>query len=92
MIKVPIIRNAVISLIKEFRGEKYSALRNSLIEKDSSFEVDLLLELEDRVSYSLLHHEELNSTISQVDLPGDDTLFFVYLNGDKLYTERYENL
>jgi hypothetical protein len=27
-----------------------------------------------------------------VDLPGDDEVCFVYLNGDRLYTERGENL
>jgi hypothetical protein len=72
----------------------YSALRNSLIEKDSSFIVDLPYSLEDRVSYSLLHHEELTSTISQVDLPAGDggNVYFVYLNGDRLYTERGDNL
>jgi hypothetical protein len=71
----------------------YSALRNSLIEKDSSFIVDLPFSLEDGVSHSLLHHDELTSTISQVDLPaGDDTVCFVYLNGDRLYTERGKNL
>jgi hypothetical protein len=91
LIKFPIIRNAIISFAKEFGGEKYSALRNSLIEKDYSFKVDLP-SLEDAVSYSLLHHEELTSTISQVNLRGDYTLFFVYLNGDRLYTEISENL
>ena len=72
----------------------YSALRNSLIEKDSSFTEDLPYSLEDfRVSYSLLHHKELTSTISQVDLPaGDDRVLFVYLNGDRLYTEIVKNL
>jgi hypothetical protein len=70
----------------------YFALRNSLIEKDSSFKVDLP-SLEDAVSYSLLHHNELTSTISQVDLPaGNDEVSFVYLNGDRLYTERGKNL
>ena len=72
----------------------YSALRNSLIEKDSSFEEDLPILLENPVvSYSLLHHKELNSTISQVDLPaGDGYVAFVYLNGDRLYTVRGKNL
>ena len=80
-------------MIKESEGEKYSALRNSLIKKDSSFKVDLPYSLEDlRVSYSLLHHKELAPSISQVDLPGDDDVLFVYLNGDKLYTERSNNL
>ena len=69
----------------------YSALRNSLIEKDSSFTKDLPFSLED-ISYSLLHHDELTSTISQVEPARDDFVWFVYLNGDRLYTERGENL
>jgi hypothetical protein len=72
----------------------YSTLRNSLIDKDSSFTEDLPILLEDAaVSYSLLHHKELTSTVSQVDLPaGNDDIAFVYLNGDRLYTERGKNL
>ena len=70
----------------------YYAVRNSLIYKDSSFKVDLPLPFEDGVSYSLLHHDELPSTISQFEPAGDDRVFFVYLNGDRLYTEKGENL
>jgi hypothetical protein len=70
----------------------YTALRNSLIEKDSSFIVDLPSLEDAAVSYSLLHHEELASTISQLKLAGDDEVCFVYLNGDRLYTERGKNL
>jgi hypothetical protein len=66
-------------------------LRNSLIEKDSSFKLDLPL-FEDQVFYSLLHHDELTSTISQVGPAGDDRIYFVYLNGDRMYTERDKNL
>ena len=70
----------------------YSALRNSLIEKDSSFKEDLPILLED-VSYSLLHHKELTSTISKVEPAGSgDAVCFLYLNGDRLYTERGKNL
>jgi hypothetical protein len=70
-----------------------SALRNSLIEKDSSFEVDLPFQQLEEVSYSLLHHKELKSIISQVDLPDeDDNVLFVYLNGGRLYTETCNNL
>jgi hypothetical protein len=69
----------------------YSALRNSLIEKDSSFTKDLPFSLED-ISYSLLHHNELTSTISQVEPAGSDNVCFMYLNGDRLYTERGGNL
>ena len=59
-----------------------------LIEKDSSFKADLPLSLEDRVSHSLLHHSKLPTLISQTDLPpGNGEVFFVYLNGERLYTE-----
>jgi hypothetical protein len=70
----------------------YFALRNSLIEKDSSFKVDLNPNFLDAVSYSLLNHEELTSAISELDVPEDHYLYFVYLNGDRLYTERCWNL
>jgi hypothetical protein len=69
----------------------YSTLRNSLIDKDSSFTEDLPILLED-ISYSLLHHKALTSTISQVEPAGNDGVAFVYLNGDRLYTERGKNL
>jgi hypothetical protein len=79
-------------LIKNTEASIYSALRNSLIEKDSSFDLDLPLPLEDRVTYSLLHHEEFISAISQLDLPGDDRICFLYMNGDRIYIERGNNL
>jgi NIMA (never in mitosis gene a)-related kinase len=44
MIKVKIIRDAVISFVKEFEGNEYLELRASLVEKDSSFEADLFLQ------------------------------------------------
>ena len=70
----------------------YFALRNSLIEKDPSFKVDLPYSLKD-ISYSILHYEKLSCAISKVDLPGvSDRVFFVYLNRDRLYTERSKNL
>jgi hypothetical protein len=53
LIQVEIIRNAIISLVKEFQGNLFSELRDSLVEKDPSFKEDLSLPLEDRVSYSL---------------------------------------
>jgi hypothetical protein len=70
----------------------YSALRNSLIEKDSSFEVDLPISPLKDVSYSLLHHKELKYTKYQLEPAGDDSIYFVYLNGERVYTERGENL
>jgi hypothetical protein len=42
LIKVKIIRDAIISLVKEFEGNEFLELRASLVEKDSSFEADLL--------------------------------------------------
>jgi hypothetical protein len=50
------------------------------------------MSLEDRVSHSLLHIEDTPSNISQVDLPGNDQVCFVYLSGDRLYTEADETL
>ena len=43
--------------------------------------------LKDRVSRSLLYRNDLPCTTSQVDLPENDCVFFVYLSEDKLYTE-----
>ena len=49
---------------------------------------DALKDLEERISYSLSHRNEIPCTTSQVDLPSksDYRVFFVYLSGDKLYT------
>jgi hypothetical protein len=44
------------------------------------------------VSRSLLHRNDLACTTSQVDLPGNDWVMFVYLSGDKLYTEANKTL
>ena len=41
LIQVEIIRNAIISLVKEFQGNLFSELRDSLVEKLSSFQIDL---------------------------------------------------
>jgi hypothetical protein len=59
-------------LLKEFEGKILFELRNSLIEKDSSFKVDFPSVEDAAVSYSLLHHKELTSTISQVEPAGND--------------------
>jgi len=53
---------------------------------------DLPRSLEDRVSHSLLHIEDTPSNISQVDLAGRGNVHFVYLSGDRLYTERDKTL
>ena len=37
------IRNAIISLVKEFEGKKFTELRDFLLAKDSSFEQVFLL-------------------------------------------------
>jgi hypothetical protein len=93
LIKTPIIRNAIVALIKEFRGNMNADLIYPLIKKDASFKADLPLSLEDRVSYPLLHHSQVPTQISQTDLPaGNGEVFFVYLNGDRLYTETGETL
>jgi hypothetical protein len=70
----------------------YYALRNSLIDKDSSFEVELPISPLKDVSYSLLHQREIKSTKYRLEPAGDGDVAFVYLNGDRLYTERGENL
>ena len=44
LIQVKIIRDAIISFVKEFEGNDYLELRASLVEKDSSFESDLPLQ------------------------------------------------
>jgi hypothetical protein len=46
-----------------------------------------LKDFEDRVSHSLLDRNHLPCTTSQIDLPGNDHVVFVYLSEDKLYTE-----
>ena len=49
--------------------------------------IEALKDLEDRVSHSLLHRNELPCTITQIDLPPHTSnIWFVYLSGDKLYT------
>jgi hypothetical protein len=53
---------------------------------------DALKDFEDRVSRSLLHRNDLPCTTSQVDLPGNDHVNFVYLSGDNLYTAAYKTL
>jgi serine/threonine protein kinase len=42
LIKVKFIRDEIISFVKEFEGNEFLELRASLVEKDSSFEADLL--------------------------------------------------
>jgi hypothetical protein len=52
---------------------------------------EALKDFEDRVSRSLLHRKDLPCSTSQVDLSGNDVMF-VYLSGDKLYTEADKTL
>ena len=48
---------------------------------------DAIKDLEERVSYSLLHTDDHSPIISQVDLADcGDAVFFVYLSGNRLYT------
>ena len=68
MILVPIIRDAVVALVKEFEGNAFIELRNTLIDHDASFE-KYFLSPEDRVPYVLSHHHEFPCTYSQIDLP-----------------------
>ena len=51
--------NAIITLIQEFDGNEYDALRNILVERDSSFEFYLPSYLIKRVSKSIQSAKEL---------------------------------
>jgi hypothetical protein len=53
---------------------------------------EALKDFEERVSRSLLHRNDLHCTTSQVDLPDNDPVYFVYLSEDKLYTEADKTL
>jgi hypothetical protein len=64
-----------------------------LIEKDSSFESDIPVPIELRVSKSLYHHDDLLTTVSQINLlKGDKIVYFVYLSGERLYSEADKTL
>jgi hypothetical protein len=65
---VPIIRDAVISLVKEFEGIVFEELRNTLIHHDASFEKYFLLP-EERAPYVLAHIHDFPCTHSSIDLP-----------------------
>ena len=94
LITVPIIRKAIISLVIESESELFFELRNILIEKDSTLELEIPIPIDEiRVSYSLSHIKELPTTISQIDLPlSYQAVAFVYLSGDRLYTAADETL
>ena len=49
---------------------------------------DALKDLEERVSHSLLHRNDIPCTTSQVEIPDLESGYvsFVYLSGDKLFT------
>jgi hypothetical protein len=53
---------------------------------------EALKDFEDRVSRSLLHRNVLPCSTSQVDLPGNFGVRFVYLSEDKLYTQENKTL
>ena len=53
---------------------------------------EALKDFEDRVSRSLLHRKDLPCTKTQVDIHDNDSVFFVYLSQDKLYTQTDETL
>jgi hypothetical protein len=53
---------------------------------------EALKDFEDRVSRSLLLRNDIHCITSQVDLPGNSRVNFVYLSGDKLYTEADKTL
>ena len=81
------IRNAIITLVRETEPELFLGLRNFLLQNDSSFKADIPVPIVLRVSYSLSHHDDLFTTVSQINLlKGDNKVFFVYLNWERLYT------
>ena len=64
-----------------------------MIEKDSYFEADIPVPIDLRVSKSLSRHEDLHTTVSQINLlKGENRVFFVYLSGERLYTEAGKTL
>jgi serine/threonine protein kinase len=92
LIKVPIIRDALDNLLKEFEGKIFFELRNSLIEKDFTVKLgDDSLEV--YVPEAISKIKEISCAISLIDLPeSSDSVSFVYLWGDRLYTEADETL
>jgi hypothetical protein len=61
VILVPIIRDAVVALVKELEGNAFKELRNTLIDHDASFE-KYFLSPEDRAPYVLSHFYEFPCT------------------------------
>jgi hypothetical protein len=64
---VPIIRDAVISLVKEFEGMVFEELRNTLIHHDASFK-KYFLSPEERVPYVLSHIHNFSCIHTSIDL------------------------
>ena len=95
MVELPIIRKAIISLVNQSEASIFFELRDSLIKKDSKLEADIPIPIEftQAVSHSLSLLKYLSTTVSQIDLPKSDyRVFFVYLSGERLYTEADETL
>lgn len=67
LIQIPIIRRAVVALVKEFEWSVYDELIDCLIFKDPSFLADLFT-FEERVSYFIAHRNDVPCTISEIDL------------------------
>jgi hypothetical protein len=55
-------------------------------EESKKNEDQVVRSLDDRVSHSLLHRNDLPFTTSQVDLPESGILYFLYLSGEKMYS------
>jgi hypothetical protein len=87
LIHVHIIQNAILSFDKEFEDKYFSEPQGPLVKKDSTLKEESLKPLIDRVSYSLLHAQQLSPTISEVDVSTEANIrvFFLYLSGDRLY-------
>jgi hypothetical protein len=87
LINTPIIRRAVISLIKGFEGDILYELIFYLTENDPKFKEDLP-EFEDAVSDALYYNKSLPCTISQINFPQikNHPVYFVEMSEDRLYT------
>jgi hypothetical protein len=77
-----------------FQGcKKFRKLLKENYKAAKFMSIEALKDFEDRVSQSLLHRNKVPYKTSKVDLPlGNDNVNFVYLSGDKLYTEKDKTL
>lgn len=87
LVKVQIIQNAIHTLPTEYGGKLFFELRKSMIYKDIAVKKDKASLLVN-VPLAISKFIELPSGISMIDFPESiDPVWFVYLWGDRLYTE-----